>query len=192
MSTDLHITVYQYERMIAEGAFIPSEEHRVELIRGEIREMSPIYPPHEDALDRLTEWSFDNAPRMQVRVRVQLSIELIGRQTVPQPDLAWVRRADYSKQRPTSDDVLLIVEVADTSVRFDRGEKANFYAEAGIADYWIVDVNHRTIEVCRQPSDSVYGQRELVAYNGEVSPLAFPFLRLAVADLFPAVADEHY
>jgi Uma2 family endonuclease len=185
MSTDLHITVAQYEQMIAEGAFVPAEEHRVELIRGEIREMSPIHPPHEDVLDRLAEWSYDSAPRMQVRVRVQLSIELLGLQSVPQPDLAWVRRGDYSKRRPTSDDALLIVEVADTSVRFDRGEKATLYAEAGIADYWIVDVNRRAIEICREPLDGVYMQREMVEYNGSVSPLAFPYLHLAVAALFP-------
>ncbi|MBA3485259.1 MAG: Uma2 family endonuclease [Pirellulales bacterium] len=191
MSTDLHITVAQYEQMIAEGVFVPSEEHRVELIRGEIREMSPIHPPHEDALDRLAEWSFDSAPRMQVRVRVQLSIELLGLQSIPQPDLAWVRRGDYSRQRPTSDEVLLVVEVADTSVRFDRGEKAALYAEAGIADYWIVDVNRRTIEVCREPSDGVYRRREIVDLAGAVGPSAFPHLSLKLADLFPAASEQH-
>lgn len=192
MSTDLHVTVAQYEQMIAQGVFVPAEEHRVELIRGDICEMSPIHPPHEDVLDRLAEWSYDSAPRSQVRVRVQVSIELLGLQSVPQPDLAWVRRGNYSRQRPTSDDVLLIVEVADTSLKFDRGEKAVLYAEAGIADYWIVDVNRRAIEVCREPSDGVYRHREMVGYDGSVNPLAFGYLRLDVATLFPEGAAHSH
>jgi Uma2 family endonuclease len=186
MSTGTRVTIEEYDRMIEAGAFEPAEEHHVELIRGEIREMSPIHPPHEDALDRLVEWSFDHTSRGEVRVRVQLSVGIPELESVPQPDMAWVRRRDYSKRRPTSADVLLIVEVSDSSLRFDRGEKADLYAEAGVQDYWVVNVRARTIEVRRQPREGCYEQLDVAHLDDEVSPLAYPDLKLRVAELFPA------
>lgn len=190
MSTDLRITVAEYDRMIKRGDFNPQEEHHVELIRGEIREMSPIHPPHEDALDRILEWSFENASRKAVRVRCQLSLGLPQLESVPQPDLACVRQGAYHKRRPTAADVLLVVEIADTTLRYDRGEKADLYAEAGIADYWVVAVNRRTVEVCRKPAGGEFQQRTIVPLTGSVAPLAFPKLKLPVADLFPSVDDD--
>lgn len=186
MSTGTRITIEEYDRMIEAGAFEPTEEHRVELIRGAIREMSPIHPPHEDALDRLVQWSFDVTPRGTVRVRVQFSVGLPELESVPQPDLTWVRQGSYRKRRPTSADVLLIAEVSDSSLRYDRGEKADIYAEAGIQDYWVVNVKAETVEVRRQPKDGHYQQLEVAHVGDEVSPLAFPQFKLRVADLFPS------
>jgi Uma2 family endonuclease len=185
MSTGTRITIEEYDRMIERGAFEPTEEHHVELIRGEIREMSPIHPPHENALDLLMYWSIDHARRNAVRVRVQNSVGIPELESVPQPDLAWVRQRDYSKQRATTSDVFLIAEVSDSSLRFDRGEKADLYAEAGISDYWIVNVNAKSIEVRRQPQDGRFQQIDVTHMGDEVSPLAFPELKLRVADLFP-------
>jgi Uma2 family endonuclease len=171
--------------MIEAGAFEPTEEHHVELIRGEIREMSPIHPPHENALDLLMYWSIDHVPRDAVRVRVQNSVGIPELESVPQPDLVWVRQRDYSKQRATPADVFLIAEVSDSSLRFDRGEKADLYAEAWISDYWIVNVKSKTVEVRRQPENGHYQQLEVARLGDAVSPLAFPDLQLLVADSFP-------
>jgi Uma2 family endonuclease len=184
MSTDVRITIDDYDRMIDAGEFEPAEEHHVELIRGEIREMSPIHPPHENAVDRLLYWSIDNCPRDKVRVRSQHSLGIPELESVPQPDLAWVRRQDYSRRRPTTADLFLVVEVSDSSLRFDRGAKADLYAEAGIADYWVVNVVAQTVEVRRNPAGGRYQSVTTARIGESVRPLAFPELELSVADLF--------
>jgi Uma2 family endonuclease len=184
MSIGTKVTVAEYDRMIERGEFEPVEEHHVELIRGEIREMSPIHPPHEFALDQLLDWSIDHCDRKQIRIRVQESLEIPELESVPQHDLAWMRRKDYRKARPTVADVLLLIEVADTSLRFDRGEKASLYAEAGIQDYWIANVKAETIEVHRNPQNGAYA--DVRSYEGahEVSPLLFPAAKLTAATIW--------
>lgn len=188
MSTVARFTVAEYDRMIEAGVFEPAEDHRVELIHGEIREMSPIHPPHENALDLLMYWSIDHAPRDKVRVRVQNSLGFPEFESVPQPDLLWVKNRDYSRSRPTIADVLLVVEVADSSLRFDRGEKAELYAQAGVQDYWIVNVQARTIEVHRGPAAGRYGSLQTYGHGESVSLLAFPELTCPVAAIFPSGA----
>lgn len=132
MSTIARLTIDQYDRMIAAG--ILREDQRVELIHGEIRELSPIGPDHETAVDKLNEWSFESLPKRKVRIRVQNSVGVPELDSAPQPDIAWVARRDYRAGRPTADDVLLIIEVADSSVLFDRREKAELYATARVKD----------------------------------------------------------
>lgn len=184
MSTVAHVTIAEYDRMIAAGAFEPREEHCVELIRGEIREMSPIYPPHESALDKLTYWSIDNAPRDTVWIRNQNSLGIPELESVPQPDLFWVRKRDYSQTRPTAEDVLLLIEVADSSLRYDRGTKSDLYAEAGIQEYWIANVQQQAIEVHRQPVNGHYVDRRTYGMGERVAPLAFPDVFLEVASVW--------
>ena len=140
MSTVTHVTIAEYDRMIADGAFDPCEQQPLELIHGEIREMSPIGSAHEVIVDHLTEWSFLNLPKGKVRVRVQNSIGIPIWIARPSPIWRGFRR-DYSRGRPVGEDVLLIVEVSDSSLRFDLGEKAELYAAAGISDYWVVNVS---------------------------------------------------
>jgi Uma2 family endonuclease len=185
MSTTTRITLDQYDEMIRRGDFVPREEHRVELLYGEITPMSPINPPHNDAVDELTEWSFEILPRGAVRVRVQGSFGIPLLDSAPEPDLAWLRRKDYSTQRPEPGDVLLVIEVADSSLARDRGLKAGLYAAAGIADYWIVNVPERVTEVRRDPSDGAYQSLEVLRPGQEARPLAFPDAALPVARIFP-------
>jgi Uma2 family endonuclease len=123
MSTGTRITIEQYNEMIERGLFVPKEDHHVELIEGEIVAMSPIGEVHEDIVDELIEWSVLNAPRDRVRVRGQNPIGLPALVSVPEPDLAWVRRRTYRKVHPQAADVFLIVEVSETSLPFDRGRK---------------------------------------------------------------------
>lgn len=172
MSTLAHLTVAQYDRMIQAGVFDQRQRERLEFIRGEIREMNPIGSLHEVIVDRLMEWSIESRPKSEIWVRVQNSIGIPLLESAPEPDLAWVARRDYSGGRPTAEDVLLVIEVAETSLAYDTGEKAALYAAAGIADYWVVDVAGRVIEVRRDPVAGRY--RSLKTHTGDdpLSPLA--------------------
>ncbi len=185
MSTIAHLTLTQYDRMIAAGVFDGRERLRLEFIHGEIREMNPIGSRHEEVVDRLTEWSFANLPKGNVRVRIQNSIGLPSLESAPEPDLAWVVRRDYSRGRPVAEDVLLVVEVADSSLGFDTGEKADLYAAAGIADYWVVDVAAGRIEVRREPVAGRYASVRTVAGDDELRPLLMPQVSLRPASLWP-------
>jgi Uma2 family endonuclease len=184
MSTGVRITIAEYDRMIDAGEFEPREEHHVELIHGEIREMNPINPPHDEAVNYLLYWSIDSCPRDRVRVRSQGSLGLPELESVPEPDVFWVRKKSYSRQRPTQADVFLVVEVADSSLRYDRGEKADLYASAGVQDYWIVNVIDHTVEVFRNPTAGRYRQMQTFKEGDVVSPFAFPDIQLHVADVW--------
>jgi Uma2 family endonuclease len=117
-------------------------------------------------------------------VRVQNSIGIPSLDSVPHPDLAWVRKGDYRRARPTSRDVLLVIEVADSSLRHDQSEKAGVYASAGIADYWIVNVEEQLIEVYRRPGKRGYRDRQTYTKAQSVSPLALPKAKLVVKSVF--------
>ncbi len=184
MSTTVRRTLAEYDRMIEAGLFDGPTPRRAELIGGEIREMTPIGPAHDDAVTRLEYWSHDNAPRSEVLIRVQCSIGLPELQSAPQPDVAWVVRRDYRRHRPTAADVLLIIEVAESSLASDRGEKAELYATAGIAEYWLVDLTSQAVEVRRDPFGGQY--RSLQTYTGdqELRPLRFTDIVLRPAMLF--------
>lgn len=184
MSTIARFSLAEYDRMIACGAFDAGKPRRLELIQGEIREVTPPGPEHEASVDWLAEWSIENAPKRKAQVRVQNSIGLPEIETAPQPDVAWVVRRDYRRRRPLSSEVLLLIEVSDSTLEYDRGEKARLYAEAGIADYWIVNIPARAIEVHREPQRGRY--RSVTVYSGddEIHPLSFPKLTLRPGDLW--------
>jgi Uma2 family endonuclease len=185
MSTIAHLTLAQYDRMIAAGVFDRRERLRLELIHGEIREMNPIGSRHEVIVDHLTEWSFANLPKGKVWVRIQNSIGLPSLESAPEPDLAWVVRRDYSRGRPVAEDVLLVIEVSDSSLSFDTGEKADLYAAAGIADYWVVDVAAQRIEVRREPVAGRYASVSTASGDEELRPLSMPQASLRPASLWP-------
>jgi Uma2 family endonuclease len=185
MSTSTRITMAQYDEMIRAGLFEPREEHRVELLYGEIVPMSPINPPHNFAVMEMTEWSYEVVPRAAARISVQGAVGIAALDSEPQPDVVWLRRKDYSVTHPTPDDVLLVIEVSDSSLPKDRGLKARLYAEAGFSDYWIVNIPERCVEVRRDPHGTAY--RSVVTFRAgqEVRPLAFPDVSLPVARVFP-------
>jgi Uma2 family endonuclease len=185
MSTSTRITVEQYHEMIRQGVFEPREEHHVELIYGEILPMSPIGSPHNDVISELTEWSFETLPSKAVRVMVQGSIGIPALQSEPEPDVVWARSRRYFNRLPRPDEILLLIEVADSSLAKDRGLKAKLYAEAGIADYWIVNLPDRAVEVRRDPQGSAYRSLTVFQLGQDVHPLAFPDVALPVARLFP-------
>ena len=185
MSTIARLTVAEYNRMLHAGVF--DQGRRVEFIEGEIREMTPIGPEHETVVDRLARWSFRNVDDASVLIRVQQSLGLPNAESVPQPDLTWVGSADYSRARPTVDDVLLVVEVAESSLAYDLGDKADLYAAAGVRDYWVVDCHDRRVVVHRDPSKSGYGTVRSCAADQSLSPLCRPEVSLLPRTLFHPV-----
>jgi Uma2 family endonuclease len=184
MSTTAKTTLDEYHRMMAEGAFDGPGTHRVELIRGEIVPVSPISPLHNDVVDRLNEWSICSLPRGAATVRIQGSIGLPALESEPEPDVVWLKRRKYAKRLPVSKDVLLLIEVADTSLVKDRELKGPAYAEAAIAEYWIVNLVDSSIEVYREPKASRYSNQRIYTLRQQVEPLAFPSLSLRIASLF--------
>jgi Uma2 family endonuclease len=186
MSISTKITSDEYERMIAEGRFDPADPQRYELIEGEILTMSPIGPEHDNAIEALTEWSYENRPKGQVVVRAQAAIGIPPLNSVPQPDIYWVRRKLYRKSRPQVSDLLWLVEVSDSSLSYDRGRKSRIYAKAGVADYWIVNIPDQCIEVRRDPKGDFYQTIQTFHAGDLIALLAFPEIRFAVDTVFPA------
>jgi Uma2 family endonuclease len=176
----------EYYQLGAEGYF---DDQRVELIEGEIIQMPPIQEPHVAGVD-LVRYALEVVFGRKFWVRTQAPLHL-RRRSVPQPDAAVVpgRPGSY-RTAPTS--ALLIVEVSESSLAFDRGRKASLYASAGIGDYWILNLVHRQLEVCRKPAKDPsqvhgYGYADVrIMLPGEsISPFAAPKARIKVADLLP-------
>lgn len=168
-----HYSLLEYDHMIRCGA-LDQRDRRLELIRGEIREMAALGSPHEMAVDRLNFWSIRNLPENRAWVRIQESIGSEELASAPEPDIVWAVYRVYDNGRPTPANVLLLIEVDDRSLEYDRGEKAELYAEAGIADYWIANVRDQCLEVFRQPKGRGFGSMKIHRDDEEVRPLAVP------------------
>lgn len=185
MSTSVRITVAEYDRMIAEGRFEPREEHRVELLKGEIVAMSPIGLWREFVRDTINEWSILNAPLGEVLVRAQNSVGLPGLDSMPQPDIAWVHRRRYLDARPSAADILLLIEISDSSLDKDCGPKSRLYAEAGVADYWVVNIPDQCVEVRRDPRGGSFRSITTHRAGESIAPLAVPTIAFPMSLIFP-------
>ncbi len=174
-------TVEEYERMGQVG--ILGEDDRVELIDGQIVQMTPIGVPHAGTVGALS-IMFTRAIGDRAIVWAQNPIEL-GEFSEPQPDLMLLRPplATYRRRHPLPKDVHLLVEVADTSGPLDRGVKLSLYAQAGVPEYWIVDLEKNVVEVHRSPSGDRYASVERLAPGNHVSPKAFPDVELEVSEI---------
>ena len=175
-------TVEEYHRM-AEAGILGANE-RVELIDGEIVEMAPIGTRHLGCVINLTRLFVTRLGDRAV-VSPQNPVVILPR-SEPQPDLVLLRplRVSYSHHRPASDDVLLAVEVADTTIRFDRLLKGRLYARAAIPEFWLCLAADGTLEVYRGPGAEGYAGMTLHGPDQTVSPLAFPDVRFAVSEFF--------
>lgn len=173
--------VDEYHRMAQAG--ILTEDDRVELIDGEIVEMNPIGAPHARCVMFLND-VFVRRLEGRAVVSPQNSVRL-DRRTEPQPDIILLRPplARYAKTIPEPGDVLLIVEVADTSQYHDRVVKLPRYAAAGIPEVWIVDLGAAVLETYRDPAGSGYRSTQRLARGETVAPAAFPDVTLAVDDI---------
>lgn len=177
-------TVAEYYKMAEAGIF--SEDDRVELLDGEIVEMAPIVSSHAAVVDRLTRL-FGRLVGEAAVVRVQNPIRL-SRYSEPQPDLALLKpRSDfYAQAHPGPEDVLLVVEVAETSVGIDRKVKMPLYAKAGIPEVWLVDLEGERVEVYRKPSSRRYGEVQKLRRGRSISPQALSALKVSVSDVLGA------
>jgi Uma2 family endonuclease len=183
MSVALRISFDEYMQMIADGAFDALRDRRIELVHGELREMSPPGPDHSEAISRLNLWSAELAFKKLVKLRTENPIGIPDQDSAPQPDVAWVKLRDYRDRHPLPSEVLLLIEVADSSLDSDCSEKANLYAAAGIQDYWVVSLPERLVHVYRQPSGGTYTEHKTAGLGNELRPLAFPQFSLSVSEL---------
>lgn len=174
-------TVEEYERMGETG--ILGENDRVELIDGRIVRMTPIGIAHAATVTQLSRLFSELASDRAV-VYAQNPI-VLGDFSEPEPDVVLLRPpfATYRRRRPRAKDVLLLVEVADTSGLYDRTFKLPLYAASGIAEYWIVDLARQIVEVHRSPEGGRYASVEELRAVDRVSPGAFPDLNMAVSEI---------
>ncbi len=174
MSTVAHFSLAEYEHMVDVGAFTGPFHRRLELVRGELVEMAPIGTQHSEVVNRLSEWSHAVIGNRPIRVRVQNPIRIPVNNSEPEPDIVWVERRDYSNRHPEPGNILLIIEVADTSLDFDRGDKLAVYAEAGVAEYWIANLLDENIEVYRSPRGRTYQDESRHRGDAAIAPMALP------------------
>jgi len=173
----------EFDRLAEAGVF---EGERVELVRGVLVEMAPIGPDHDDVVEVLTE-VFVPALKGRARVRVQSSFAA-SEDSEPQPDLLVVDKSVPRGVHEHPSQALLAIEVAESSLRFDREVKARVYAEAGIPEYWIFDVAHRSVEVYAVPVAGRYTEVRTVSADEMLSPRAFPDVAVPLGQVFPPAA----
>lgn len=176
------LTVADYQRMGDTGVF--AENARVELIEGEIFDMAPIGSLHAGTVSHLSRLLMQAVGDRAI-VSIQNPV-VLGQRSEPEPDLALLRpRADFYKIRhPHASDVLLIIEVADSSLRYDREVKLPLYAQHGIAEVWIVDLALSVLDVHRQPETNRYRESSRLNPPVQLAPLALPDVLLDLSELF--------
>jgi Uma2 family endonuclease len=175
------IAVARYEKMIRLG--ILDENDKVELIRGELVAKMSIGTRHAASVRRLNQL-LTLRTQATAQVGVQDPIELAD--SMPEPDVTLLApRADfYANRRPTPADVLLLIEVADSSLDYDRNVKGPLYAENGVAEYWIVNLIDDCLEVHRQPRpDGTFADVRVLRPGDTADVVALPGVTVAVADI---------
>ncbi len=176
-------TLERYHEAIEAGVL--TENDRIELIHGELIEKMSIGKRHADCVDDLIPY-FTNKFGQTHRYRVQNPVTLPPN-SEPEPDFAIINRETYKTRagKPEPVDVLLLIEVADESLAYDRGGKAQMYAAAGIAEYWIINLQHDQVELHTQPNTTT-GVYDSIQRFGKDSSFASPFCGdVTVAELLP-------
>ncbi len=172
-------TVEEYEEL-GRTNVIP-EDTRVELIEGEIIHMSPIGDLHHACVKRLLHIFSKGLKSEEAILGIQDPI-ILGNRSQPQPDVALLKpREDfYASGKPGAEDIMLLIEVADTSLQYDREEKIPLYAKYGIIEVWLVDVLSRKVEVYREPLGERYQSVEIYGIHQTISPLLFPEFEISI------------
>lgn len=180
------VTVDDYHRMAEVGILAP--DARTELIDGEVIDMAPMKSAHAEAVNHLAERLHEAAAghvRGQCRVHCQTPLRLSDHGE-PEPDLMLVRRRDYSGAHPTPADVLLLIEVADTSLAYDRQVKVPLYAGFGVPEVWIVDLVNREVLFHRGPDAAARTYKNITASEapGSVRVASLPEVSVDLSGLF--------
>jgi Uma2 family endonuclease len=179
-------TIQDYHRMSEMGLLDPTE--RTELIAGQITLMVAKGNPHiltVRLLTRTMETSLSDRP---ILVSIQEPIQL-NDISEPEPDLAIVRgdMFDYAQHHPQPAEIHLIIEVADSTLKYDCQVKDKHYAKANIPDYWVVDLKNRQVHVFRNPTPTGYASQLILAESQTVSPLDFPDVIIPIGSILPPV-----
>ncbi|NEP05220.1 MAG: Uma2 family endonuclease [Okeania sp. SIO2G4] len=179
MKTLFKWTIKEYHHLINTGIFV---NRRVELLHGEIVEMSPESPIHTQITETSVEY-LRSLLKDLAYVREAHPITLSNSE--PQPDIAIAHppRNNYYQRHPYPEDIFLLIEIANTTLGYDLGEKKQAYAKAKILEYWVVDVENRQIYVFRHPQADNYGS-EIIFRQGKINPLAFPDISVSVSSFF--------
>ncbi|CAN1210460.1 Putative restriction endonuclease domain-containing protein [Tumidithrix helvetica PCC 7403] len=175
--------VEQYQLMGKAGIFHP--EARLELIEGEIVIMTPIGLRHAVTINRLARF-FNNAVQSEGVISIQNPIRLPD-YSEPQPDITILLPRDdfYAGKFPQAEDTLLLIEVADSSLKYDRTTKLSLYAEYSIPEYWIANLESDILEIYRQPQNKSYLQQTLIDSSViSFSPIAFPKITMTLKDIY--------
>jgi len=181
-------TVKEYHKLGEIGIFNPEE--RLELIEGNIIKISAKGTVHASATRR-TATLLHNLLGNQAAVYNKSPIALDD-DSEPEPDIAVVRidPFDYATHHPTPSEVYLIIEVADSSLTFDREIKAKIYARSGIADYWVLNVGDRQLHVFREPTENGYQSEVILAETASLSPIEFPAFNIAIQAMLPPLVSN--
>jgi len=177
------LSVADFQRMVYAG--ILHEDERIELIAGDLINMAPIGSEHASVIDRLTQLLI-LATTQSTIVRVQSPL-LLDDYSQPQPDVLVLQAREdfYRHAHPRPDDVLLLIEVADTSVRFDRDVKIPLYARHGVQEVWLLDLGKRCVEVYRNPQSEIGRYCEIDVHDqGDLIPRRLPAVTVDVQRLF--------
>ena len=179
--TKHRFTIEQYYKMGEVG--ILGIEQRTELIEGEIIEMSPIGAKHAACLSKLADLLRDRT-RNLVLVRQQNPIQLSDR-SEPQPDIAVVKKRQdyYLESHPIPTEIFLLIEVADSTLKYDRDVKVPLYAKAGIPELWIANLEAQVFEVYRQPSETGYKQVQIYGKGEVINLQILPDVAISVDDI---------
>jgi Uma2 family endonuclease len=173
-------TADEWERIV-ESAIFPEDE-RLELIGGDVVVMTPVSHRHAACISQL---AAQLVPGAHDRAHVWLhGPARLANDAVPYPDMALVRRRSYRSGAPRSEDVLLIVEVAEASLRYDETIKLALYARVRVPEYWIVSVDGEWIDAYRSAEGEGYRERRRAGRGEHIAPAAFPDLAISVDDVF--------
>ncbi len=176
-------TVSEYYRMAEAGIIQPGE--RVELIEGRILEMSPKGTAHSTSTTLAARYFIVHLGDRAI-VRIQEPVHISDR-SEPEPDVVLARPLEnkYADHHPAPDEILLILEIADTSLRYDRDVKSLLFAQAGIIQYCILNLNSKELEDYRNPDSEGYRSKQTYKTDEQFSLAAFPEILIAVGDLLP-------
>jgi Uma2 family endonuclease len=177
-----HLTNLDEWRRLGEAAIFPPES-RLELINGEILDMAPIGFNHAGHINRLVKL-FSKLIPDDVITSVQNPLQL-GDLSEPEPDFMLLNPSTdyYSSRHPNADDVLLLIEVADSSLKFDQTHKLRLYALHNIPEYWLINLNNSCMEIYRKPHGEVYAEKNTLYSGDSITLSQLPDITIQVADI---------
>jgi Uma2 family endonuclease len=177
-------TVEEYQRLLEVGIF--GEDDRIELLNGNLIVMPPIGIRHANAVRRILNLfarRYGHASEVDAQ-----NPAIIDRKSEPQPDILLLRLGiSEAPVKPHPQDILLLVEVADSSFIFDNSDKRDAYARNGIREYWLLDLNENRLHVFRQPAGGKYEVELVLEKSDSIAPLAFPDLPVKISQMLPPV-----